>query len=467
VPNVATKPASDERGHRRQNYAFIALALVALALRIAPQWDLPLSLTVLPVDSSEYLELADGIRHGCGFARLTGGVCQQPEILRTPGYPLLLAAIPGLHGPLILQGLMSGLICLLVARWVRRAWSFSAALVAEVLVAFDLPSLAMANVIMSDLLFQLVLLLAVVPPLLVVSRRTRNWIVVTILAAAAAAYAIMTRPIALMLPFAMPIPFLFMPTLERRRRLALAAIAFVLPFLVMGAWVVRNYRVAGYAGLSTIGTINLYFYRAANLEARMNGADFVQVQKVFGARLGQSYVQVLTSPAQSPKLLHEMNTIGRSVLLSHPWEAAKATIQATLYMAIVPDRTMLARVLGLVGGYEHLRVGLNAGAPSATRVRGEFRRVLQSPTLVALLALQVLLTVVLWAGVGSAMFRCLRGSACYRIWTLYLTGVALLFIVLAAGGEASVRFRVPVVPLLAVVAALGYFPQSTDDALLA
>ncbi len=417
----------------------------------------------MPVDSTEYLDLAAGIRHGCGFARWAASFCQQGEILRTPGYPLFLAVFSGIRPALAAQAFLSSVECLLVAWWVRRSWGFRAAVIAEGLIAFDLPSLVMANLVMSDLLFQFVLLLAVVPPLLIVSGSIRNVAAVTLFSAGAAGFTILTRPIALTLPLVMPIALLYAYTIERRRRVALAAVAFIIPALIMSFWIVRNYRVAGYAGLSTVSAINLYFFRAANVSARISGRYFDSVQKEFGERLGQSYKQVLSAPAQSHEIVRKMTEDGETVLLSHPYEALEATIQGAIYMAIVPDRSMLARQLGLRGGYRELQVGLNAGAPNVGRFKTEINRLLQSPTLVALMGFQMLLILAMWTGFACALFRCRQASRVYRLWVLYLAGVAMMFIVLAAGGEAAVRFRVPVVPLLAIVASLGYNQGLQDD----
>jgi hypothetical protein len=159
-----------------------------------------------------------------------------------------------------------------------------------------------------------------------------------------------------------------------------------------------------------------------------------------------------------------MKRLAIKVLLNNPWEAAMITAQGTVYTMIVPDRRMLARLLRVPGYDRELTVGLNGGAPSAGRVGDEFRKVLQSPALTAFLLFQMAVTVLVWAGIGRALLWCIQGSAEYRMWIMYLTAVALLFIFAAAGGEASVRFRVPVVPLLAIVAALGFFPAAKPSA---
>jgi len=306
------------------------------------------------------------------------------------------------------------------------------------------------------------LFLAIVPLLLITSGviKRSTWWIVTGLSAAAAGYAILTRPVAILLPLVMPIPFLFMPRLERRHRFALAAIAFVIPSLTMGSWIARNYHAAGYPGFSIVSVINLYYYTAANVEARRTGADFTQIQEMLGSRLGESLWDAETSPIQSPEKLQLMQAAAKRILLADPWEAALIPVQGTIYNAIVPERTMLARLLGVGGDYGKLK-GRFYGAFTMKRVTSEVHSVLQSPVLTGLLLFQLVIIILMWAGIGRALFLCLHASAEYRVWVLYLTFISLFFLVIAAcGSGGAVRFRVPVAPLSAIVAALGYFPSS-------
>ena len=79
---------------------------------------------------------------GCtadGFARWINGGCAAPEIMRTPEYPLMLAMMPGTRWTLAVQALMDCTVCVLVAYWVWRCWAADAALIAELLVAVDVP----------------------------------------------------------------------------------------------------------------------------------------------------------------------------------------------------------------------------------------------------------------------------------------------------------------------------------------
>ncbi|HTY54036.1 MAG TPA: hypothetical protein VMB26_02485 [Candidatus Binataceae bacterium] len=435
----------------------IGVALLAASMRLAPLARSDLAHAFRPDDSFEYLQLADGIRHGCGFARLIQGTCRPAEILRTPGYPLFLAGVDGsIRWAIAAQAILGGIVCLMVAAWIAGYWNFSAAIAAELLIAFDLPSIVMSNEIMSEALFQFVLVIALFPVLLAAARG-RKAVFTAAIAGFVAGIAILVRPIGIILPLLLPIPFLVSRALERRQRYLAAALACAIPVLMVGGWSARNYRVAGYPGLSTVGAINIYYYRAADIVARENNTLLEATRASFGARLGVPYELVYEARVQSAALARRMNQLGFMVIRAHPIEAAVMMLQGSIYLALSPMRSPLAATIGTSGVYHG--DGLNAGAFSISRISNTFRLIWQSPVLSVLILFEALLTMLVWAGIGVGLVRCARGQSEYRVSVTFLTATGILLLVLAAGGEADVRFRVPVVPLLAAVAALGYFPQ--------
>jgi Dolichyl-phosphate-mannose-protein mannosyltransferase len=444
------------------NQAIMLLALVAIAVRLIPLTRRSTDFAILPPDSIQYLELSDGLRHGCGFARLVNGVCASPEILRTPGYPLLLTAQPGIRSMLMIQSVMAGTLCLLLAYWVNQRWNLSAALLAEAIVAFDMPSITAANVILSDAFFQFILFLAVIPALLAATtKRYRRiaWLMASWVGMAAA-LAILTKPIALILPVALLLPFLLSTHLSHRARIASAAVAFAIPIAVTFTWITRNYVMTKYFGLSTVSAINLCFYRAAAVIARVKGTRFEQAQRELVAKFGLILPQVYEAKTQSAQFARRMTILGQQILLAHPHETFLMTLKAILYIAVVPDRSGLAWVLGLPGGYPQPHVGLATRPLSLGLIGVEVRHTLQSPVLMFLLIFQIALIGFVWLGVIRGLLRSKHTGADYRMWIRYLTAIAMLFIALAGGAEATVRFRVPIVPLLAVVTGLGYFPAA-------
>ena len=424
-----------------------------------------LSFALQPDDSFEYIQLANGMRAGCGFARLINHTCQKPEILRTPGYPVFLAVMNhGLRSLLMTQGVISAATGVAVAFWIMIAWNFRAAVAAQLLIACDLPSIVMANEVMTETIFQAMVMIAAFLALTVSSYRAGRfrWALLTGILAGAA---LLTRPTGIVLPFLLPIPFLIRKKIQLRVRLRDAALVFVIPLMIGVGWSARNYMVAGYPGLSTVGAINLYYYRAANVVARRNGTILATARDSFGKQLGVPFERIFQANVQSPELVNRMKRSAFRTLATHPLEVVLMTVQASAYLAFAPMRSPVAVMIGTQGA--SAGEGFNAGAPTLGRLRTTFRTILLSPVLSGLVLVEAVLTLALWTGVGLAWMRMLCAKSEYRLWVLFLSAAGLLLMLLGAGGDADVRFRCPAIPLLAAVAALGYFPGRSASSRLA
>ena len=439
--------------------AIFGLAIVAIVIRLLPLLQSDLTFAYIHEDSFWFIQTAQGMLHGCGFARWLNGACASAELMRTPGYPLMLMLFPNPRLTMAVQDLTSGVVCVVVGWAMWRCWGIGAAVLAECFIAFDVPSIVFSNHIMSEQLFQLMLVLAVVPPLLVVSGILKQKaLTVALFSALMAAGAILVRPIGIPLALMMPVPFLF-AAISRRTKLATALLAFAIPILTIFGWSTRNYVEAGYFGISTSGPINLYFFRAGQVVALENHAALPPTQVAMGERLGVSLDRSYDTDVQTPALIARMDRLSKEVLLAHPMEAVAMTLENATYITLFPMRTQLTYMLGIGGGTAGW--GLSAGSPSAARFNAELGKILRSPTLMVLLAFQMLMTLAMWVGVVWALWRCRRGSGEFRVWVLYLTVVSTMLLVSAAGGEADVRFRVPVIPLLAIISAMGYLPVLT------
>ncbi len=74
-------------------------------------------------DSIGYIQLAEGLRSGCGFARMINGVCAPADIVQTPRYPAFLALMPNLSFAIMVRSLLAAGVCLLVGLLVKGLWS--------------------------------------------------------------------------------------------------------------------------------------------------------------------------------------------------------------------------------------------------------------------------------------------------------------------------------------------------------
>lgn len=435
-----------------------AIAAIALAIRLAPQLHHEVRFAFYPADSFQYVQLNNGLVHGCGFSRYINGQCSGvPELLRTPGYPVFLAAIPTLRMVLVVQSVMATLLYVAIAFLVARCWNLSAAIIAEVLLAIDVPSIVVANQFITETLFTVLLVVAVIPPLLLATRKRPpdRMLAQAALCGLAAAAAILARPIGIVLPIVVAIPFVLVRSETIGKRVAAVAIAVAIPMLAVLGWSIRNYRAANYFGLSSVGAINLYYYRAAAVEAHLERISLVNAQAQLSRSVPVPYLQIYNEHNQSRALENEMESRAERIFIQHPFETLEMTAQGTIYAAMAPMRSELAAWLTI--GKRENGLTLITGA----WVKKLIQQLMHSPIIAVLMVYQLLVDGALWLGVLFALVNCLHASRAYRIWVIYLTLVGLLFIGLAAGGEACPRFRVPVFPILAVVAGLGYATRLT------
>ena len=107
------------RSNRERRMLFLTvIALISLVARLAPLNRPGINWATTP-DSVGYIQLANGIGAGCGFAREVFGHCSQPELQRTPGYPVFLAAFSTMRAALAVQGMIGSAVmfCTALFAW--------------------------------------------------------------------------------------------------------------------------------------------------------------------------------------------------------------------------------------------------------------------------------------------------------------------------------------------------------------
>src|SRR5216684_3789810 len=401
----------------RRRWIFVVIAVVALVIRLTPLLRARDRWAILD-DSHDYLALSKGIVTGCGFARWTNVGCAPAELLRTPGYPLLLAILPeNLRWVVALQALFSASICLMVGLFSYRQWGFKAAVIAEALLTLDLPSIVASASIMTDMPFAALLL----------------------------GCALMVRPIGSFLLFFAAAPALLTSGMTWPKRLGLCAAAAAIPVLLITGWEVRNARLGGICTFSTITVYNLYYYRSAGVLAYTTGTSLAEVQNLLARDLGLSH----PSPFLTPPVYHEMLRGSLHILLSNTLATAVLSFRILIWLAIVPDRANLNAILGTNARSSQFLV---ASSDIVLRLKD----LLHSPTLTILVLLQMALTAFMWIGVGRAIIGIRGRKRQDAVVLMYLLSIALVTLVLAAGPEAIARYRSPAMPFLAMVAGVGW-----------
>lgn len=377
----------------------------------------------IAVDSASYMAQAESLA-ATGAALNARG---EPDTVRTPGYPLFLAAFLVTHlgypGAIVAQRL---LWIFVVFASTRACYQLTrdavAATVAGVVMAIDLPALQATNSVLTETLAAALVSVTLWQTYQANrTQRLRDALLAGVLAGATA----WVRPVAILLAVPLALALVIAGSRQFRYRAAAALVATSL--VVSGAWVARNYVQTGVATFSTISSINLLLYRAAGtLAIRDPGGVDANIQR------RQHELEATACAAAESRF-------------GSKCDAVPITLRATLYddiaMPIIlgdPVGTAMqagrAFVMIMFGGGANMLAGISGIAESSAR----------------LLAFAYTVPLALLACAGLVYWWRIDRLAAM----LMLFAIAYL-VFMSLGTEAYSRFRVPFLPLYAMLAGGG------------
>jgi hypothetical protein len=414
--------------------AIFALALIARLPIVAVIAAEP-ERAILASDSQQYLELGERLAQTGRFivAEETGA----PEVVRTPGYPALIAllALGGISRPMgivVVQVILGSGVAAGVAVLGRRLAVERVGILAGALYALAPISIVMTGFVYAETLFAAWL---VVGALLATQGADENQMVLSGLGGLAYGLATLTRPIGLPL-----VPLLAMIPMTSRSEprplppssytgrgkgaggvrvmIRHAAVLIAGFFLIVGPWVARNGIMAGRFVVSDIDQVNLLYYNAASLEAHRLGISIDEARNRLNERVA----------AQTVPWPDGYTEVAREVILSHP-------------VAFVWCNGLDA-LNGLRPGLTFMRS--LAGAPTDGAETGILIRVIE-------LTMGGFVAILAGGSLVGWVVLCVR-----REWrSLVLLGLIPALLLYLPGLASNARFRAPVEPLLAIAAAVG------------
>lgn len=426
----------------------LRLATPLLALAIASERPL-----FREPDSFGYLRVAEQLTSTGRFA-----VDGAPEIVRTPGYPLLLAiGVLARRVDAVTIGLQIGLSCLTVWLVFRIGLlSFAerrASLAAAALLACEPLSVLYASKLLSETLFTALITLAI----WFAARylRESRWfdVVGTAVSIAAAAY---VRPIAYYLPLWLAVVSLplWVRRSKPRRLLAIQFGAFLLLAMsLMALWQGRNQRAAGYTGFSAIADVNLYYYEAVPVLAELEGIAperLTDFQRELGFHDRAAWLRRHPEQAgwSDARRYAAMRSEALTILRKHPWVAVRLHFSGMAHMLFDSGRNAWVHFFHLLPeGDAEAAGGLR---PAAERLAAALR----SKPLV--LAIHAALAVALAVYLGLALVGLATGLRQRNPLMPLLVAFAAYFLLLSGGPAGYHRFRLPVEPAICLLAGLGY-----------
>jgi 4-amino-4-deoxy-L-arabinose transferase-like glycosyltransferase len=400
-----------------------AIVALGLALRVALVLLAAGPSQLVTSDGQTYLRLARNLR--AGYLD-TGSRLFDAGLLYPPGYPLFAAAALGIaqdsvRGLALAQvGIAGATLVMLFLLGRRLLGDEPTALFAALLLALDPASALYCVVSQPEALFTGL----VVASALAWSRALQSPPGWAIVAGLLLGIAMWVRPIGLFLP--VPVAATALLLGRRGERLRLVAFLLAPPAVFAATWIARNQAVTGSAFFAGIEGNNGLYYRAAGALAVSEGIP-IEVAK---SRLLDEETRRGFPELPAGERIRQQVALMREVLVAHPWGAARAALQGWLRLFAGTGLSVFSALRGDpdpegVSGNKQL-AGVALALPNAALLLG------------------TLLALVHW-----------RQPEQKALLTLSAAFV-LYFLAASSFLEANTRFRVPMVPFLALLGARGW-----------
>lgn len=394
---------------------------------------------------------------------------EPPEVIRTPGYPVFIAALYLLFGKhpyaiILWQILISAGTILLVFLAAKAWWGSPGAYVAALLLALDHSSFLYSMQLVTETIFTFFLFGSVYTGLSLLempSWKNRRAFLCGLLLAIAT----MIRPISYysIIAVATIVALYYILSGRNYKELTVTAILILTPwFIMIGGWKVRNKIVSGTFEFSQITSINLLGYRAASVLARRDHITLNQARAKLEKEVSGELVsrrKKLRHPGNQPELHTTIlryqiaKEISISLIVKNPFLYLRDLPQWLYGLLIVPGEY---ETLRLLLGRESVTLLVNGPIGDLVRLspREFIQKWLRSYPARFLLFLATLAHLFF-------LYTCLV----YTLIILVISGrtfpfqqgvvlVYLFYFVIVSSGveavHANPRFRVPIMPLLAI-----------------
>jgi 4-amino-4-deoxy-L-arabinose transferase-like glycosyltransferase len=351
----------------------------------------------------------------------------EPDTVRTPGYPLFLAAF--LETPLGLDGAVAVQRLLWVLMVAGVTWaafhvtrSTTAAVTAGLVTSVDLPAVQAAGAVLTETLAAVVVTVAVLQAYRATMTRS---VTVAAIAGLCAGAAALVRPVAILLGVAIAVAIALTAPREWRTRLAIAVALASL--VIPAAWTARNYARTGVVTFSSISSINLLLYRAAGtLAIRDPGGMDANIQR------RQAELEAAACRVAEARFGGECDAIPIT---------RRATVYSGLAMPIILGDPVAA---AQQAGRAFVMIMFGGGANLLSSWTG------MSESTARLLAFAYTVPLFVLAAAGAFYWwRIDRVAAALMLCTI------AYMVLMSLGVEAYSRFRVPILPLYAMLAGGG------------
>lgn len=403
---------------------------------------------VIADDATEYHQLATSILSLGSFDGFDG--------FRTPGYPTFVAALYSISSnsvPLVLfiQVILNILSILLVYKIAVNAFSRNIALLSAFIFSIDIHQALYAVTLCTDTLFVFVFLAAIY--YLYMSMKEKN-IRLLVLGAFILGVSSLVRPVGF--PFsivALIFILLFCRELKFTTR-SFYAIVYASVFLItISPWLIRNYTKFGEAKLTTQYSINLLFENVTSTEAYKTGKPIELVKKEFKTlAIAQGADSLAKNPFKNAQIYSD---IAKGYIKDNFGLFFQRHFVGLLNMYVGLSTRHIAQIFHLRSN--PLSINQEDGPNVFLRMADFFESKTKSEYAISSVLIIYLLINYVFA--TYALFLFLRKKELL----VYLLVLIILYFSMVTGVIAVTRLRIPVMPFINILSAVGifYFYQKT------
>ncbi|WP_377479771.1 MAG: glycosyltransferase family 39 protein [Microcoleus anatoxicus] len=307
------------------NFTILSVLLLALLMRVL--------LPVLALSITQNLEMfnrGDTLSFIIPAKKLIEvgqflNIDNQPELFRTPGYPLLL--IPGLlvgnveNVTIFIQIILDCLTVYLIYKIALLLFKKDEiAIVCALLYAIEPLPILRSAFLMSETLHTTLLTLFLKLLLEYFKNKSGKHLALAAITLAASIY---VRPIGYYLPFLITAILLIwnLKKMQVRKIFIIHTCIFLVVAMgSVGIWQIRNYVKAGYSGFAAVSDYNLYCYNGSALIADEKRIEFEDSHEQLGCTKNEKYFMLHPEQRQwsQAQIYRYMGKEGKKMILSQP-----------------------------------------------------------------------------------------------------------------------------------------------------
>jgi 4-amino-4-deoxy-L-arabinose transferase-like glycosyltransferase len=397
-------------------------------------------------DSYGYWQIAFNVRTNGLFSQ-SYNLPIEPDYYRTPLYPLFIifSEFFGPEGFSIIgfQIILALFVCYLTYKLAIEITSSKLiACLAAFILSVDVPSIVMNTLVMTETLFTCLLLCCVYYLVRYFKGSGKKHL---LLSALFCGLAVLCRPIGFFLPALFSVLILYFFRKEVRRALLDVAIYSALFLVIISPWLVRNKVTFGHYFLSVIREHDMQNYQAAAIYAEVHNRKLPESQSILRWKTFKSFKSDANKQPYEYAAYIEDDAI--KIMAEHPVILLKHHAVQLMHFFLKPCRAYIDIQLGNWG------IGYNTIPKDYPIFDYLFKH--NSKFTIAVVFIQLFVLLVLYLSIlcGIAFFIRHQNKFLFAILVL----IIFCFANLTLPYVTESRFRVPVMPYLAVLGAAGIY----------